>query len=320
MMIRWTILVVALLMPFSAQGQNIRSSYAGNSGYNVPLWVTQEADLFKKYGINSDLILISGGTQNIQALLANELQFANVSGTLPVLAAFRGADVTIIATSYNLMPYSFVVNQDIRSAADLKGKRLAVSRLGGITELAARLSFEKLGLGPNDMTLLQGGPDAQRLIALRSGQIAATVFAPPVLFEVATQGLRVLADLASLGIRYPASVIIAKRSSLTQNRPQIKRFLMAFVEGLNVYKTKRDFAIQVTQKYTKIKNEAQLTKTHDYYAANTSLVPLTDSVGIYNAAPEIKAAGRSAESFYDNSIIQELIDEGFVDKVAKSSP
>lgn len=320
MMIRSTILVLALFFPFSAQGQNIRTSYAGNSGYNVPLWVAQEAGLFKKHGINSDLILISGGTQNIQALLANELQFANVSGTLPVLAAFRGADVTIIATSYNLMPYSFVVNKDIRSAADLKGKSLAVSRLGGITELAARLSFEKLGLGPNDMTLLQGGPDAQRLMALRTGQIAATVFAPPVLFEVASHGLRVLADLATLGIKYPASVIIAKRSSLNQNRPQNKRFLMAFVEGLDVYKKNRDFAIRVTQKYTKIQDGVQLSKTHDYYAANTSLMPLTDSVGIYNAAPETKAAGRSAESFYDNSIVQELIDEGFMGKFVKSSP
>jgi ABC-type nitrate/sulfonate/bicarbonate transport system substrate-binding protein len=307
-------------MPFNAQGQSVRTSYAGNSGYNVPLWVTREAALFKKHGIQSDLILISGGTQNIQALLANELQFANVSGTLPVLAAFRGADVTIIATSYNLMPYSFVVNKDIRSPADLKGKSLAVSRLGGITELAARLSLDKLGLGPNDMTLLQGGPDAQRLMALRSGQIAATVFAPPVLFEVAAQGLRVLADLATLGIKYPASVIIARRSFLAQNRPQIKRFLMAFIEGINVYKKQREFAIRVTRKYTKINDEIQLSKTHDYYAANTSVIPLTDAAAIYNAAPEIKAAGRSAESFYDNSVVQELVDEGFIGKVAKSSP
>lgn len=317
---QFAFLFILLGIPIVAQGQNILTSYAGNSGYNVPLWVTQEAASFKKYGFNSDLILISGGAQNIQALLSNDLQFANVSGTLPVLAALRGADVTIIATSYNLMPYSFVVNKNIRSPADLKGKSLAVSRLGGITELAARLSLEKLGMGPNDMTLLQGGPDAQRLLALRSGQIAATVFAPPALFEVSSQGLKVLADLANLGIKYPASVIITKRSSLSQNRPQIKRYLMAFIEGLAVYKNKRDFAIRVTQKYTKIKDEGQLSKTHDYYAAHTSLIPLTDSVGIYNAAPEIKAAGRSAESFYDNSIVQELIEERFIDKVAKSSP
>ncbi|MBI4528256.1 MAG: ABC transporter substrate-binding protein [Deltaproteobacteria bacterium] len=311
----WSLLTGSLC----AQTRTLRISYAGTSGYNAPLWVTQEGDLFKKYGFNADLIMISGGTLNLQALLANELQFANLSGTLPVLAALRGADLTIIATSYGYMPYSFVVHKDIRSAGDLKGKRIAVSRLGGITELAARLAFEKLGLGPNDMTFLQGGPDAQRIMALRSGQVAATVFAPPVLFEVNSLGLKVLADLGSLGIKYPASVIVAKRSYLAQNRPQAKRFLMSFVEGLALYKQKTDFSVRVTQKYTKMNDPEQLSRTHHYYAANTALVPLTDSISVYNAAPEIKAGGRRAEEFYDNALVQELIDEGFIEKVAKGS-
>jgi ABC-type nitrate/sulfonate/bicarbonate transport system substrate-binding protein len=92
----------------------------------VPLWVTHEAGFLKKQGLTDELILISGGATTIQALLAGDLQFVNASGPAPINATLRGADVVIIAASYNLMPYGLVVGKDIRSPQDLRGKRVAV--------------------------------------------------------------------------------------------------------------------------------------------------------------------------------------------------
>src|SRR5439155_3539664 len=207
-----------VMTPWFGYAQSVRISYGGTSGYNVPLWVTHEAGLFKKHGLTAELILISGDAASIQALLANDLQFANAAATTPIQATSQGADAVIIASSYNLMPYSFVVHPDIRSTADLKGKRMAVSRLGGITEFAARLTFERLGLGPKDMVLIQAGPDAQRIAALQSGAVAATVLAPPGLYAATSLGLKVMADLGDLGIKYPSAVMVARRSYLVQNR------------------------------------------------------------------------------------------------------
>ena len=107
--------------------QQVRISYGGTSGYNVPIWVTQEAGLFKKYGLNNDLIFISGAAPGMQAMLANEVHFANTSGSAPINATLQGTDSVIIATSYDLIPYGFVVNKDIHTAADLKGKVVAIS-------------------------------------------------------------------------------------------------------------------------------------------------------------------------------------------------
>src|SRR5215470_1494612 len=86
--------------------ETLRMSYAGTSGYNVPFWVTQDAGLFKKYGLPSELLLISGGSTNIQGLLANEIQFVNVGATPAVQAILQGAEVVMIGSYYNLMPYS----------------------------------------------------------------------------------------------------------------------------------------------------------------------------------------------------------------------
>jgi ABC-type nitrate/sulfonate/bicarbonate transport system substrate-binding protein len=319
MSLRCKMIILFLVLgmtPWFGHAQVARTSYGGTSGYNVPLWVTQEAGLFKKYGLTSELILISGDAASLQAMLANELHFTNAAGTTPIQATLQGADFVIIASSYNLMPYSFVVHQDIRSAGDLKGKRMAVSRLGGITEFAARLTFEKLGLGPKDMTLVQAGADAPRIAALQSGAVAATVLAPPGLYAAISLGAKVMADLGDLGIKYPSAVMVARRSYLAQNRQTAKKFLMAFTEGLHLYAQQKDFTLGVMQKYAKLKDREAMSKSHDYFVKNTALVPLTDVAAIKNALAD-KAAGRNLEDFYDNSLIKELVDEGFVEKLTK---
>ena len=314
---KWIILfLVFSLIPGLVYAQKARTSYGGTSGYNVPLWVTHDAGLFKKHGLTSELILISGDAASLQALLANELDFANAAGTTPIQGTLQGADFVIVASSYNLMPYSFVVHPDIRSAADLKGKRMAVARLGGISEFAGRLTFEKLGLGPNDMTLIQAGPDAPRIAALQSGAVAATVLAPPGLYVATSLGLKVMADLGELGVKYPSAVIVIRRSYLAQHRATVKKYVAAFTEGLHVYAQNKEFTLGVMQKYAKLKDRNAMSRSHDYFVKNTALVPLTDPVAIKNALAD-KAAGRNLEDFYDNSLLRELVNEGFVDKLTK---
>jgi len=77
----------------------------GNLGYNVPIWVTHEAGLFKKHGLNRELIMIAGAAQSMQAMLANETQVANTSGSAPINAKLKGADAVIIASSYDLIRF-----------------------------------------------------------------------------------------------------------------------------------------------------------------------------------------------------------------------
>ena len=311
--------VMVLAIPQLGYSQPFRISYGGTSGYNVPIWVTQEAGLFKKHGLNGELIMISGASQSMQAMLANETQVANTSGSAPVQAKIQGADAVIIATSYDLIPYGVVVHKDIRTPADLKGKRIAISRFGGITELAVKLAVEKFGLSPKDVTMIQAGPDAQRIPAVATGTVAASVLAPPGLFAASAQGLRILADLSDLGVKYPTSSFFVMRNYLVENRASLKKFLMALTEGLHVYVNNKDFSMRVMQKYTKLGDREIASKTQDYYGKKTLLVPLNDPVAIKETIPSDKSAGRKPEEFYDNSIIQELVKEGFVESIKKKS-
>src|ERR1051325_7672254 len=277
--------VLILILPRLGHGEGIRISYAGTSGYNVPIWVTHEAGLFKKYGLNTELIMIAGAAQSMQAMLANEIQVANTSGSAPINAKLKGADAVIIASSYDLIPYGIVAHKDIRTPADLKGKRIAISRFGGITEISIKLAIDKFGLSEKDVTMIQAGADAQRIPAVATGAVAASVLAPPGLFAASSQGLRVLADLSDMGAKYPTSIFFVMRPYLTQQRPVLKRFLMALIEGLHLYVNDRNFSMRVMQKYTKVSDPEVVAKTQDYYAKKTLVVPSTDPAAIKVAIP-----------------------------------
>ena len=147
--------------------------------------------------------------------------------------------------------------------------------------------------------------------------MAATILAPPGLFAATSLGLKVIADLAALGVKYPMGVMITSHSYMAQNGTSVKKFIMALVEGLDIYLNDRNFSIAVMQKYTRISNPEILSKSYDYYVKNTTLVPLIDPVAVKNALPLDKVASRKPEEFYDNSIIQDLVSEGFIEKVSK---
>lgn len=310
-------LAFALCGGARAQAQNLRISYSGVSGQNNAIWVTYEAGLFKKYGLNTEMLMIAGGVTNIQALMAGEIAFVYQGAASPVQAMAQNADLTIIATTYGLMPYGIVTGKGIQTAADLKGKRVAVSRIGGIEETAIRIALDKLGVGARNVTFIQTGADPIRVAAVESGAAAAAALAPPGLFGATARGLNLLTDLGALKIRYPTSVISARKTALTSERPIAKRFLMALTEGLNVYRSNKSLGMQSMQKYTKQSNPDILSQSYDYFIKNTPAVPLSELAAFENAMPTDKPTDRKPQSFYDNSILEELVNEGFVKKVAR---
>lgn len=311
------LVVAAPWFPRLSNAQELRISYSGISGQNLPFWVTYDAGLYKKYGLPAELVFISGGLTNIQAMMAKEIAFAYLGGSSPIQAILQGADLVILATAYGLMPYGVIAGKNIHAATELKGKRIAVSRLGGIEETAARVALDKLGVGARNVTFLQAGPDPVRIAAVESGAASATMLAPPGLFAATARGLNILADLGNLKIKYPTSVIAARRSYLTQDRPVAKKFLMSLVQGIQVYRQNKGFAVQVLQKYTKQGSPDILSQTYDYFSKNTPATPLTDPDAIRSALPTDKPGSRRPEEFYDNSILDELAQEGFIKAITK---
>ena len=205
-----------------------------------------------------------------------------------------------------------VVSKDVRTAEDLKGKPMAVGNLGGAVEAALLMTLEKLKVNPKESPFIRTGSEAGRIAAVYSGTAAATVIAPPALYKATSMGLKMMVDLGDLGLKYPASVITVRRSQLHRDRGSIRRIVMGFAEGLQLYKQDKKFAAQVMQKYSRLPDQELVSRTHDYFAKHTSIVPLVDAAAVTAALPAAKTAEKAPAELFDNSIVQELIKEGFI--------
>src|SRR5437016_10811424 len=150
------IILVLLLLPrgLSAQLTTVRIVFNGFGGV-APLYLGNDAGIFKQQGLNLEMIFIPGGSLSLQALIGKSLDLLMTGGPPVVNAYLQGAKIKIIGGATNLLPYTFVVIGGIRSAEQLKGKRIGISRFGSNTDYVVRLALNQFALSPIEVQLIQ---------------------------------------------------------------------------------------------------------------------------------------------------------------------
>ena len=261
----------------------------------------------------------------MQTLLANELQILFTTGALAVTANLQGADTTIFAGGINFFPFKLVVRPEIKSVADLRGKKLAVSRFGSASDYAAQLALEKLGGDPKQTTYLQLGSNQPRLSALSSGTVDATVFSEPFATLAEKKfGMRSLLDLADSGVPFPQNSFIVTRKFLAERRAVVVNALKASIEALYLMKRDRSVAREVMKRYLRIDDDAMIDIGVDYYLIKhgDGILTLPDRKGLEfviadSAKTNAKAKGQTPESLHvlDGSVLDEIKKSGFIEKI-----
>lgn len=321
-----TILSLLLLTDHGiAQLQRFRAANGGfGTAINAILPGAYHAKIFQKYGLEAEYIALESGTLGMQTLLANEVQVLFTTGALAVTANLQGGDSTIIAGGINFFPFKLIVRPEVKSAVDLHGKKLAISRFGSASDYAAQLAVEKLGGDAKQVTMLQLGGNPSRLAAMLSGTAHATVFSEPFASVAVKQGMRSLLDLAESGVPFPQNTFIVRRSLLAEKRPMIINAMKASIETLYLLKKDRRFAREVLKKYLRIDDDAMIDIGIDYYLTKhgEGVLTLPDRKGLEfviadTAKTNQKAKGQTPESLrvLDGSVLDEIKKSGFIEKV-----
>src|SRR5437667_2790787 len=166
------LLSCCLLAPLASGQEKIRLSHSALESSNAVWYLAQDRGLYKKYGLDADLIFIPSTTTSVSSLVAGDVQVANASGGGVASAVVAGADLVLIACYVNSLPYELVVHESVKSAEDLKGKSISISRLGSASDMAARALIRGLGMEPEKQVLiLQIGGPAERATAFRADRI-----------------------------------------------------------------------------------------------------------------------------------------------------
>ncbi|MEK7782965.1 MAG: ABC transporter substrate-binding protein [Candidatus Binatota bacterium] len=299
---------------FSAEAASVRMSYGGTAGYQLPLWVNKEMGLYKKYGIDLEIILIAAGSPNIQALLGGSLQVTQTAGSSAMLAAMRGAPVVIVATLENKLPLQLIARQEIKEPQQLRGKTIGINRFGGSNDTAVLMALKVWKIDPREITMLQTGGTQSRMAALMSKRIDATVQSYPEIFQARKLGMNVLADIGDFG-SYTNTSNIVTRSYLQQNRSTVKNLIKAQIEAIHYIKTNKEGALKVLRKYLQVSEPEAITGTYDFFSKRLARVPRTEAEGVRNILGEIGAAQREPADFFDMALIDEIEREGFIQKL-----
>jgi ABC-type nitrate/sulfonate/bicarbonate transport system substrate-binding protein len=323
------ILLIVWLLLFAGQGlAQLQRFRAANGGFgtaiNAILPGAYHAKIFQKYGLEAEYIALESGTLGMQTLLANEVQVLFTTGALAVTANLQGGDSVIIAGGINFFPFKLIVRPEIKTVADLHGKKLAISRFGSASDYAAQLAVERLGGDPKQVTMLQLGGNPSRLAAMISGTTHATVFSEPFASVATKQGMRSLLDLADSGVPFPQNTFIVRRSVLAEKRPMVVNAMKASIETLYLLKKDRKFAREVLKRYLRIDDDAMIDIGIDYYLTRhgEGVLTLPDRRGLEfvisdTAKTNPKAKGQTPDSLrvLDGSVLDEIKKSGFIEKV-----
>src|SRR6185295_9608041 len=223
-----------------------------NAGSSSVLWVAKDAGIYKKHGLDVNIIYIEGTPKALMSLFAGELQV--VAGTGPAVASakVRGADASMIMGFEVYLPYYLVAAPGIKSVEELKGKVGANHSAATSADFAMRLGLRNIGLDPEkDVNLRVVGATNLRMIMMQQGQAQFTVISTTEREEAERLGFKVLTDLASKKIPYPHSGVISSQKMLREKRDVMLRFGRATVEAIHYFKNNKPQSLAILKKYAK---------------------------------------------------------------------
>jgi NitT/TauT family transport system substrate-binding protein len=311
----WLWALILLCAPLPGAAQTIKVPYVSISGFQAPLYLGERAGLFKKNQLDAELIYMPGGSLIVQTLLSGEVGVASLAPPSAVSAWARGADLAIVAGGIERALNVVMVNPKIKRVDDLRGKRVAISRFGSLSDVSLRDALAYHKVKAQEVSIAQMGGLGERMVALTSGVVDGAILNVDQVYQAEKLGFHVLIDMGKLPLNYSTQGIVVSGDFLRAQRGVVKRFLRVYIEGIKVFKTERELSIATLGRYIKTNDREVLAKTYDFYRDAWESVPTVRREGIQQALdsiPEGKNAKLNVDNLIDNSLIQELDKEGFL--------
>jgi NitT/TauT family transport system substrate-binding protein len=304
-----------------AQITRLKTSYSALTANMAAYWLAKDAKIFEKHGLNVDVVLIESGVTTVQALTAGETQIAMGGGTVAVSSNLAGSDIISIASIESRLPYALLAQKEIKTIDQLKGKRLAVSRFGSASDLAARLILQRYGMVPDkDVTILQTGGTSTRLSALSKRSIDTTVLTPEFFNVGKKAGFTILVDPTQYDIPFPQLEVITTRAFLKAQPDLATRYLRAIIEGIHMVKNNPEPSIRALGKYLRIDDREALEDVYRLYREIYPQIPHPSPAAIqtqltWMAEKDPRAKTAKPEQFIDGTILKEIEKSGFVTRL-----
>ena len=289
----------------------IKIAYAAPTVDNVLIAIAETQGLFEQHGLKAELVGMRGGVLVMQAVLAGSADFGQAGGSETVQAILSGMDVVMIAGLIPRMHYLLVTRPETSKPADLLGKKFAVASVAGTVTIVARRSLEALGVPAGRITFLVAGAPQDRVLAVASGNMDATIVQPEGLAAVKKAGLKVLKDLSEIPEPIQLTTLLTTKRTTREKRDLTKAFLAAIQDAIAFYRNRENETIAIMEKFTGVKDQEALKTSYRIHKDLFPLPPYPSREGIQTlidqfAIDDPKAKVAIASNFFDSSLLEEL--------------
>ena len=316
------VIFLLLSLPRSTAGQTlpkIRMAYTSIAIQFTPVYLMKELDLPRKQGLDVEVLMIPVSSRAVQAALAGEVQFMTSGGIANINANMAGADFVGITSTINTLVYKILAQPAIKDPGLLRGKKIAISRIGGVSDFSVRFGLDRWGLIPDkDAALIQVGGDPEALLALQNKAVDAAALSEPFATIAQRDGYSLVADLSRLDIPFTHHGIGTRKRLIHDHRDMVVRFLRSYLEGIYLFKTNKELSLKTFQKVARLDDLSMMQSIYDEYSQRLMpAVPYPTAAGIQTIIDQLaktrpQAKGLNPNDFIDASILKEIEDSGFV--------
>jgi len=302
-------------LAFGQTLEKMRLGYSGTGLNNYVLEMGRRAGLFRKNGLDLEIVYVNSGSLLNQALIAGTFDISFSQGSEAMMAKLRGADMRITAVVANRFNHVYLTASAITSIKQLKGKKVAVSRFGSGSHFQSNLALKEGGLDPEkDVTILQIGNSAARMAAILSGTVDGTIMAADFVPKAKKEGFNIVADLADTKIEYPFLSLNFMGSYIDRNLKMVKALIKGMSESIRVLQTDSAAAKAVVRTVLRTDD----VDTIEYATMRSIRVldrrPFPTVAGIQTVLDELgkepKAKSMKFEDFVDLRALRALEQEG----------
>jgi len=308
-------LLVAVLIGQKGTAAPITVGYPQLSGGSMPLWVIAENHLDQRYGVDVKPIYIAGGAILTHSLIAGDVTIALTGGAV-VGAILGGADLTYIGIGLSTYGFTVYAKPEIKDINELRGKVFGVITKGASSDHAAIALFKRYGIRyGQDVQILYFARQGDLLASLQKGIISGGVFSSPTTVMAKRLGFKKLVDIASFKYPYPHNAIATRKSLIRQNPEMIKGFLKAYLVSIKIIHEQPEVAKKALSDFLGSKDPEMIDDSYDSLKDLFLKVPYMPDEAIrtvLSLSDNPKAATANPKDFYDNSLLKELEDSGFV--------
>lgn len=306
---------------FAAEPTKVLIAHGAISNNVEPLWIAKEQGIYKKYGIEAELVFIIAG-RAAQAMIAGQVPVATIGATHVMNAVTAGADLTMILGMQNSLDYLFIARPTIKSAEELKGKKVAIGTPSGSASLATYVALDYLGLNPrrDNIVLLGVGGVPERLGALRAGSVDATSLSPEFGQVVVSEGYRVLLNTTKENVPFQSSGLVVSRSLIRSNPQLVENIAKATVEGVAfVHRpANKEIVLKSLARNLRLSKQEQVEKAYQNLVAELPKKPCPTMEGVASVIKLMaqhglnpKASQVKPEELADMSYCKRFEESGF---------